>query len=168
MRGWCSAIEALQIGLCFIRLWNHSSYLQIRLLTLTCSIALAECLFFILPASQKSPWFRLSPRCSKYSRLDKVKVKCVSALQRCVYADYYLRSRGGLCNLALAVVLVKMYSALVWSEARCLTHFSVRGWWRAVDELCCPRCSEGSHHTACFWQQLLIKTLFLHLVIRYL
>lgn len=168
MRGWWSAIEALQIGLCFIRLWNHSSYLQIRLLTLTCSTTLAESPFFILPASQTSPLFSLSLRRSKNSRLDKVKVKCVSALHRCVYADYYLRLRGWLCNLALVFGLVKMDSAPVWSEARCSTHFSVRGWWRVVDELCCPRCSEGSHHTACFWQQLLIKTLFLHLVIRYL
>lgn len=160
MRGWCSAIEALQIGLCFTRLWNHSNYLQIRLLTLTCSITLAEFLLFILPASQKSPL--------PNSRLDKVKVKCVSALRRCVYAGYYLRLYGWLCNLALVVVLVRMYSVLVWSEAHCLTYFSVCGWWRAVDELCCLRCSEGSHHTVCFRQQLLMKMLFLHLVIRYL
>lgn len=130
MRGWWSAIEALQIGFCFIRLWNHSSYLQIRLLTLTCSTTLAESLFFILPASQTSPLFSLSLRRSKNSRLDKVKVKCVSALHRCVYADYYLRLRGWLCNLALVVGLVKMDSAPVWSEARCSTHFSVRGWCR--------------------------------------
>lgn len=33
-------------------------------------------------------------RCSNNSRLDKVKVKCVSALCRCVYAGYYLRLCG--------------------------------------------------------------------------
>lgn len=161
MRGWCSAIKTLQIGLCFTRLWNHSSYLQIGLLTLTCSITLAEFLLFILPASQKSPLFNLSLFQKLTFGQSQSQTGFVSpqmCLCRLLSAVVWLC--GCLCNLALVVVLVRMHSALVWSEARCLTHFSVCGWWRAADELCCPRCSEGSHHTVGFRQQLLKKTLF--------